>query len=241
MNVIKKVLVLVWVFGVFCLFTSGANAMDVLYAPFEGFDHTASGKTTVYVYDGGYLQPLCCDIQNGIITTAGKVGKALSFNGNRYITVPNKSSLNFGKDDFAITFWVKTKATKTNNTIIDKRESFLLPGYHVTLYNGRPLLHMCDASGWSNYFGGPPINDGKWHYVAIYVERNNPTGGKIYVDGQCAHTFNPIGRNGSLNNSVPLLIGKHADSSPKNFEGTLDELWIFRGSRVEKAPLLKRR
>jgi len=77
----------------------------------------------------------------------------------------------------------------------------------VVLYNGRPLLHVCQAPGgpnnWLNYCGDTSttaVNDDKWHYVAFYVERNNPTGGKIYVDGLCVHTFNPTTRAGSLSN-----------------------------------------
>ena len=233
MNVTKRVFVLVFVFGMFCLFTSGALAIDVLYAPLEDFNN---GKTTVYVGPGTGT-PLLCTFTNGITPVNGKVGKALPFNGSRYIKVPNNNSPNFGKDDFAITFWVKTKSGKTNNTIIDKRKSHNSPGYSVTLYNGRPLLHMCQYPAgppyWLNFWGGmssKAVNDGRWHHVAIYVERNESAGGKIYVDGLCEHTFDPTSLSGSLTNSVDLMIGKHADSSRNNFEGTLDELWIFRES-----------
>jgi hypothetical protein len=231
MNIKKKVFVLGLVFGMFCLFTSGALAIDVLYAPFENFNQ---GNTTVYV-GPGCGSPLSCTFFNGTAPVPGKVGKAFSFNGSRFIKVPNSNSPNLGTSDFAIAFWVKTKSKKINNTIIDKRKSHLSPGYHVTLYQGRPLLHVCQAPGgnnnWFNYWNpnSTPINDGKWHYVAFYVERNNTTGGKIYVDGLCVHTFNPTNRNGNLNNPLDLMIGKHADSSSNNFDGILDELWIFRG------------
>lgn len=248
MKVTKKVFVSVLMFGMFCLFTTGALAIDVLYAPLEGFYRLVTGNTNVYVYDGVSLQASACISANGIIPVGGKVGKALSFNGKRYITVPYNPSnpwLEIGTDDFAITFWVKTKATKTNNTIIDKRKGHPHPGYHVTLYKGRPLLHMCQPpASWFNYWGGmtsTAVNDGKWHYVAIYVERENSKGGKIYVDGLCVHTFDPTNRPGSLNNGEDLLIGKHADSSRNNFEGTLDELWIFRGVVSRKAPHQKKK
>lgn len=106
MNVTKKIFVSVLVFGMFCLFTTGALAIDVLYAPLEGFDRPGQGKITVYVYDGVSLKPLCCDIQKDLLSVGGKVGKALSFNGKRYITVHNNNNnwLEIGEDDFAITF-----------------------------------------------------------------------------------------------------------------------------------------
>jgi hypothetical protein len=96
-------------------------------------------------------------------------------------------------------------------------------------------------NGWSNYFGSTTVNDGKWHYVAIYVDRDNTAGGKIYVDGLCVHTFNPTNRAGSLSNGVPLLIGKHAQWGHAHFEGTLDEVWIFRGVVSRKAPHHKKK
>ena len=235
MNVKRKVFVLVLVLGMVCLFTSNAFAVDVLYAPLEGFINQIQGKTNVYVYDGLSLQPLSCNIQNGLEPVGGKVGKALLFNGKRYITVPNNSWLNLGTDDFAITFWVKTESKKNFNTIIEKRKSHQSPGYHVTLYRGCPLLHLCQPPyKWTNYAADTKINDGKWHYVAFYVERNNQTGGKIYVDGICVKTFNPTGQNGNLNNNENLLIGKHCGWDYAYFEGVLDELWIFRGRALNR-------
>lgn len=241
MKVTKKVSMLVFVFAVFCLFTAQAWSTEVLYAPFEEYYYVPSSlphpHTTVHIYPGLpgapiNLKPEACKFVNGIPAIPGKVGKAFKFDGKRYITVPTRPILNLGKKDFAITFWVKTTSEKTHNTIIDKRKTQKTPGYHVCLYHGRPLLHMCDAPNhWLNYCGvtsSPVVNDGKWHHVAIYVDRDNEAGGKIYIDGMCVHTFNPTTRSGSLNNDVDLFIGKHVDWANSYFDGTLDELVIFR-------------
>jgi hypothetical protein len=236
MNVKKKVFVLTLVFGMSVFFTSKIMAIDVFYAPLEDF---SEGNTVyTYVYFGSTTPittiPTKCIFHSGFPHVIGKVGYALPFNGSRYVTVPHNEMLNLGTNDFAITFWVKTKATKRYNTIIEKRASGNSIGYHVVLYNGIPLLHLRDDSGWLNYFGSTPVNDGKWHYVAIYVERNNRKGGKIYVDEMCVHTFDPTSRNGSLDNNADLLIGKHIAWNHAHFEGALDELRIFRGSGSSK-------
>lgn len=72
MNVKKNVFVSVLVFGIFRLFTSGALAIDVLYAPLEGFLRLVNAKTNVYVYDGVSLQLLACQVQNGLVPVCGK-------------------------------------------------------------------------------------------------------------------------------------------------------------------------
>jgi hypothetical protein len=245
MEIKKRVFVLFLVLCVSCVFTPQLWSTEVLYAPFECYTCIPQPKlTAVYVYTGGMLQPSACKFHNGLPPVLGKVGKAFETKNSHYIIVPDRPSINFGKTDFAITFWVKTTSTKSYNTILDKRQTHKSPGYHVVLYKGRPLLHICDGSQWKNYYGGADtvVNDGKWHYVAIYVDRDNTVGGKIYIDGICAHTFNPTYVTGSLNNNEKLFIGKHVDWSNAYFKGTLDELRLFRSAsrRLKKVPTTKK-
>ncbi len=157
---------------------------------------------------------------------SGVAGKALPFSGTQYLQVPDNSCLDLDSGDFYISFWVKTTSSKGNNTIIDKRNSSGR-GYHVTLYNGRPLLRLSDSVGGGyNYYNssGVTVNDGNWHFVYIYVDVNGNWSSKIYVDGAVTYTFNPTRHSGSLANTSPLYIGKHSTSSSNGFVGTLDEL-----------------
>lgn len=231
MKVTKKMLIVVLMVCVFCIFTQASWAVLVLYAPCDNFNEQSPTPTTI-VKVGVSLQPLTCDFYNGQAPVTGPVGTAYQFSGNSYIKVfPKSSILNVGVHDFAITFWVKTEATKTYNTVIDKRANSNAIGYHVCLYKGHPLLRMHDSTNGYNYWGGnasPKVNDGNWHYVAIYVDRDNDSGGKIYIDGLNVHSFNPTGVSGNLSNNKPLFIGKHADWSHAYFEGCLDEVRIFR-------------
>ncbi len=226
----KKIVLLVVVFIVLSFFASNALAREVLYAPFEDyFGLIAPPQTTIWI--GEFIQPYKCPFYNGQPPVTGKVGNAFEFDGTCYIVVKSTDpTLNFGYDDFAITFWVKPGVSKTNNTILDKRDKSGI-GYHVTLYQGRPLLQLCDTNyGMYNYWASShsTLVDGYWHHVAIYVDRDDRAGGKIYIDGLCALTFDPTRHTGSLTNSADLLIGKHKDFSSYNFEGTLDELRHFR-------------
>lgn len=236
MSISKKRLSLLAVICICCVFVAQGFGKEVLYAPFAD----CSKDPLTVVYTGTMLKPVVCPFYNGQHPVGGKVGKGASFNGKQYVKVPNNPMLNFGVSDFAITFWVKTTCKKSNNTVIDKRAGSNSIGYHVTLYQGKPLLRMHTSAGY-NYWGGPAINDGKWHYVAIYVDRDKPGGGKIYIDGSCVHTFNPTYHNSkSLDNRQPVWIGKHSDIKRNYFEGVLDEVRFFKSKPRPGVQLIKR-
>ena len=153
----------------------------------------------------------------------------LTFNGSNYVQISNSSSINFGTGDFSIDFWFKTSSQKINNTIIDKRDS-TGKGYCVTIYDGHPLIQIADSTGFYNYWGGynsQKFNEGKWHHATFTVDRDNPEGLKIYIDGQVVHTFNPTAKAGDITNSAYLYIAKHKDGTSNNFEGCLDGVGLY--------------
>jgi uncharacterized repeat protein (TIGR01451 family) len=67
--------------------------------------------------------------------------------------------------------------------------------------------------------------------VAVTVNRDERDGGKLYLDGNLIHTFNPTNRSGSISNAGDLWIGKHHANSAFNremwFDGELDEVEFF--------------
>jgi hypothetical protein len=99
----------------------------------------------------------------------------------------------------------------------------------VTLYSGKPLLNLNSNGTWRNYYASTNINDGKWHRVYIFVDRDNTTGGAMYVDGKLILTFNPtVFNNRSLSTNEPLWIERHLSNKNNNFAGYLDELRIWK-------------
>jgi len=72
------------------------------------------------------------------------------------------------------------------------------------------------------------LQDGQFHHVAVTVDRNSNTGGKMYVDGEVVLTFDPTPESGDLSNTAPLYIGNH--NNPElacTFKGIIDELSIY--------------
>lgn len=230
MKMTKKVVLLLVFCALFLGFVSSAMAREVLYMPFEFYQPLEPGMV-VRIFLGETLSVSYPFVDGNPVQVPGKVGYAFEFNGDDWINLGTSNpTQNFGYDDFAITFMVKTTSTKINNTICDKRDS-LGVGFHVTLYQGRVLLQLHDSNyGQVNYINSysTSLTDGKWHHVAIYVDRNDTTGGKIYVDGLCVLTFNPTVHTGSLTNSAPFYLGKHSTTLSNNFVGTIDEYRHFR-------------
>jgi hypothetical protein len=156
----------------------------------------------------------------------GKSGYALYFNGNgSYATAPDTQVIGLGTDDFSIALWIKT--SQSYATLLDKRVSSTKAGYHMVLYNGRLLFQLGNASAMANFWNpsSAALNDNAWHLVAVTVDRDNASGGKLYVDGNVIHTFNPTSLAGSMDNAAPLLLGRHRDNAWP-YQGFIDELYI---------------
>jgi hypothetical protein len=167
----------------------------------------------------------------------GKVGNALSFSSSSHVELPSTSQLNLGQDNFSIAMWVKTQ--QPNGTFLSKEKNQFgvsRTGYSLYFSSGQPGLRLGTGQGlWScgpnasysctNYSASKSINDGEWHLVAVTVDRENPNGGKIYIDGAERLIFDPILRAGSLDNDNPLKLGI--------FQGELDEVIIFKRAITE--------
>lgn len=193
-----------------------------------------SGQVAWYPFDET-SGPVAADLagsnpgtyQNGPLPVPGKVGEALDFDGiDDFVLVPDAAVLDFGHGDFSIETWVRT--TEEDVNIVYKRAKLdaMWIGYVLMLYDGRPLFQMANAAGYTNYFSltGANLADGIWHHVAVSVDRDNVTGGRIYVDGALVHTFNPMG--GTVSNAANLSIGRSGFNADE-LDGTLDELGLY--------------
>ncbi|HYO69719.1 MAG TPA: LamG-like jellyroll fold domain-containing protein, partial [Archangium sp.] len=169
-------------------------------------------------------------VGNGATSALGMVNSGLGFDGvDDFASVPNQSQLNVGTGDFAITAWVRLPAGDTGTRVLlDKRQSSPLRGYQLLSNRGCLMLQLADAvgSGYSNYSSNVCIADGKWHHVAVSIRRNSATGIQWYRDGAASTVSNSVARNGSLDSTGPLYIGR-AINGGVTWRGQLDELLLF--------------
>ncbi len=113
-------------------------------------------------------------LKGAVSSIPGAVGDALSFDQGEYVAVPDEASLNFGRNDLSICFWVKT--TRAYATIFDQRDDE--KGYHVVLYGGRPLMNFNEreiGTAWV-MFSGPITPSGSTNSAFIGAYHENFTG-----------------------------------------------------------------
>ncbi len=164
----------------------------------------------------------------GPAPVAGVVGGALDFDGvNDYVEVPDAPELDLGTGDFSFDFWIKTTEDSGVVTIVDKRVFSGGIGYSLYLYNGDVGIQLADG-GHTNYNSSAFVADDQWHFVAVTVNRDSPTGLVFYLDGQITDTLSPIGRMGSLNNDSPLRVASYSFAVASLTDATIDELELFK-------------
>ncbi len=163
-------------------------------------------------------------VDRAVRSSEGGRGAALRFNGHGFIHAGSDPELDLGTGDFTLHAWVKTRQARRQVwVILDKRAA---AGYHLYNYWGHLGLQL-GAGKFSNY-EGPFIADGRWHHVAVTVDRDLADGIRWYVDGIEAGTRqDPTAHRGSLANPSPLSIGGRRTGGG-NFVGALDEVGIFR-------------
>lgn len=164
--------------------------------------------------------------------TTGEVLQGFSLNATtQYVRVPDNTSLNFGTGDLSIDAWVRMEPTAVTRTIVDKRTGDLTntTGYHFFIHNGRLGFQLGDGGATYNAIA-PNANGFSGtipRHVAVTVDRDMTDGGKLYVDGQLVHTFDPVPRSGSITNSADLWIGQRMIYDVEPFNGMIDEVEIF--------------
>jgi hypothetical protein len=194
------------------------------------FEDTITGNGTLITDKAGGVNGQCLSRQkawSAADRVAGKEGYALAFGGNtdkRSIKVPFSETLNFGKNDFSISFWIKTTQKEPAVGIIVKATS--APYWLVGMNNGGIVFHMKDAISKGASVGGTGnISDGAWHHIVITADRGK--NGAIYVDGQKDTAFSIGNNKGSLDRNAEISIGAGWSNY---FNGILDSIRLYNRS-----------
>jgi len=170
----------------------------------------------------------------------GKIGRAISFDGNDYVDLGKPDSLNFGAGDWTISVWTKT--TQSGKEPQNRGTIFAYGGdeaggirYALAVneeYMGTLVLTTDNDMDKVQAFGKTAVNDGNWHHV---VGSRNADQLRVYVDGaldggtNLPSSYDLSGV--SQHNAYIGVITDHRDNSLfKYFVGTIDEVCIFSGA-----------
>jgi PKD repeat protein len=190
--------------------------------PFE-----TQGANPIHVYDGADIVGGCyvpgTDISDQF--AFANFGKALYFDGNDYIRVSNKQSLEI-TGELTIEAWVNAEAYGTMLKIVCKRDSSQ-PFYFIGVDGDKLYAGIADNT--NGYGTGVtakttvlPLNE--WHHVAVtYSESAGEI--KLYLDGELKETKATVEVLPEFDADV--LIGAQQSGGPTQFfRGYIDEVRI---------------
>jgi hypothetical protein len=202
------------------ILTSGAGAITPA-ANLVGW-WTGDGNNPTTVPDVAGTNP--GTVNGGVTYAPGMVGNALSFDGGNgsFVNVPDASSLDSSSGTWD--FWVQTTQAGAYVGFVGKHDA--VTSYNgITMYidpSGLPSAQIKNASQTVTLTGATPINDGRFHHLALTFQSGGVT--TLFVDGQPqatatapAFSFNPN----------PLRFGRMFDPFWSPLKGLLDEMQIF--------------
>ncbi|WDE10339.1 LamG-like jellyroll fold domain-containing protein [Thalassomonas haliotis] len=159
-----------------------------------------------------------------------------------YIEFADQDNLDVDEEDFAIATWIRTSALE-QRVIVDKRfedKKQDVKGYVFYVDEGELSFQLATGQGsWycheqdsscTLYESKTYIADGKWHHVAVSIDRDNPQGMVFYLDGKVIFTADPTGRAGSLANDNPLRIGSRSSYQTGLFLGAIGAVNLYHTS-----------
>lgn len=175
---------------------------------------------------------------NGAIYAAGMVGNAFSFDDSTYahVSVPDSPSLHVGTGDFSMDAWIKTSSTKDLGSIQHKNIPGLGYEFFVRIGGFGPGVQFGDGKN-TVTIGldeGIFLADGYFHHVAVSVQRHEPDGIKLFLDGNLVRTGDPRAVTGSLDNNAPFLIGGHNIDAWRSFSGLIDEFEFYKRALTDE-------
>ncbi|MCX6803181.1 MAG: LamG domain-containing protein, partial [Candidatus Diapherotrites archaeon] len=174
--------------------------------------------------------------------TAGKIGTALTFGSNKYISVPTNPLLNI-RDALTISFWIYLTSSHSNNGVLMKCSTAAncsndQGSYTVILISSNTIMLRLNGQG--NLYdtaATTTIPQNTWTHVAFTYNKVNP---KVYLNGVLNNTGNYTEQ---INDTTgtPLKVGYYYSTSYP-FYGSMDELAIYNRalSATEIASIYKR-
>lgn len=189
-----------------------------------------------------------------IMSTAGQVCRALTFNGSSdYVEVPAMAASGvtsfYSKMEMSITAWIRPASDGEGNfgRFIDKSDQIpTANGVGYTAYvsdetaNGLKVVAVFKYTGInSRAETSDRISINDWHNISIVHNEDGDKRTKIYINGSLATLG--IDNAGTLvpgkDLSIPLRIGNHASAATRTFDGEIEDVRILRKALTSREVL----
>ncbi|MFY8108175.1 MAG: LamG-like jellyroll fold domain-containing protein [Bacteroidia bacterium] len=159
-------------------------------------------------------------------------GNAIAFDGvNDRLKAVNYHIGNFGSSNFTVEFWMKTSAS--SGYLVTKRITCGHGSFFNISHNSVIAVEVDQDGAGTNYLAmsstnNKPVNDGKWHHIAVVREGVNI---KIYIDGVVEGNKNTNGVTWISNGNSIDIGTRYCHNLP--YDGSLDELRIWYTARSQ--------
>lgn len=132
--------------------------------------------------------------------------------------------------------WIKTSSTKDLGAIQHKNIPGIGYEFFVRIGGFGPGVQFGDGQNHVTVGldGGIFLADGHFHHVAVSVQRHEPDGIKLFLDGNLVRTGDPRVVTGSLDNNSPFLIGGHNIDAWRSFSGLIDEFEFYKRALTDE-------
>lgn len=163
---------------------------------------------------------------DGVTTTAGRYGRAFSFDGERgRVQLPFRTQPVLGAGDFTVSTWIKYSDTS--------KDQALFWAYGV---NGKPEVWLRAEPG-SNRIRGSVVTttgsagvtsagayaDGAWHHVVLRRQADTVA---MFVDGVQVSVASGAAGPVSGDDPTPIYLGQRLDGANR-FHGSMDEFRVY--------------
>ncbi|GAB3450799.1 LamG-like jellyroll fold domain-containing protein [Actinophytocola sediminis] len=163
---------------------------------------------------------------DGVTTTRGRHGRALSFDGQRgRVQLPYRTTPVLGTGDFTVSTWIRYDDTSRDQAVFWAYGLDGEPQVWLRAEPGRDRLRgmVTTASGSASVTSRDDYADGRWHHVALRRQGGTVT---LLVDGDPVASAS--GARGAVQGSdpTPVYIGQRLDGANR-FHGAMDEFRVY--------------
>lgn len=189
--------------------------------PFDFDENDYGGNPSVPVLTGTFT------------AVAGKVDKAMSFNGSTYITFDKEGNYDFERTTyFTISYWKKQPTNAANAGIISKRTSVTGNGWGIhTDTSGFETLSLTNTNSTNELvvrYAVDTADDVFHHFTWIYSGTSTPAGVTLYVDGVIVSLTTVVNNlAATILNNNNVVIGATGTTNIIPASTLMDDIHIF--------------